>query len=121
MLFRSILDWETTRCSDPMEDLAWICLRCWRFGADDVEVGGFGSRAVLVRAYEAGGGIFDAAAWHWWKVLGTLRWGLGLAGQARQHLDGSVPSIVMATSGRRVAELEYDVLCLLRPVNPRTR
>ena len=111
----AILDWETTRCSDPMEDLAWVCLRCWRFGADDVEVGGFGGRAAMVQAYEAGGGIFDLAAWHWWKVLGTLRWGLGLAGQARQHLDGSVPSIVMATSGRRVAELEYDLLCLLEP------
>jgi hypothetical protein len=46
--------------------------------------------------------------------MGTLRWGLGLAGQAKAHLDGSVPSIVMAASGRRVAELEWDVLMLLR-------
>ena len=40
--------------------------------------------------------------------------GLGLAGQAAAHLDGSVPSIVMAASGRRVAELEYDLLMLIR-------
>jgi len=46
-------------------------------------------------------------------VLGTLRWGLGLARQAIGHLDGSVPSIVMAASGRRVAELEFDLLALL--------
>ncbi len=111
----AILDWELTKVGDPMEDLAWPCLRCWRFGADEIEVGGFGSRATLVRAYTQAGGQFEPMAFRWWKVMGTMRWGLGLAGQARQHLDGSVPSIVMAASGRRVAELEYDLLCLLRP------
>ena len=111
----AILDWELTKVGDPMEDLAWPCLRCWRFGVDAVEVGGFGSRATMVEAYTHAGGQFDPMAFHWWKVMGTMRWGLGLAGQAKQHLDGSVPSIVMAASGRRVAELEYDLLCLLRP------
>ena len=60
------------------------------------------------------GGRFEPERFHWWKTMGTLRWGLGLAGQAKAHLDGSVPSIVMAASGRRVAELEWDVLMLLR-------
>lgn len=111
----AVLDWEVARIGDPMEDLAWPCLRCWRFGEDELEVGGFGVRETLVGAYEEGGGVFDAQAFHWWKVLGTLRWGLGLAGQARHHLDGSFSNIVMAASGRRVAELEYDLLCLLSP------
>jgi len=44
-----------------------------------------------------------------------LRWGLGLAGQADAHLDGRFPSVVMAASGRRVPELEWDLLMLLRP------
>lgn len=114
---QAILDWEGTRIGDAMEDLIWPCLRCWRFGGNEREVGGFGSRAALVEAYTAGGGRYDPAAFHWWKVMGTMRWGLGLAGQARTHLDGSVPSIVMAASGRRVAELEYDLLCLLRPAS----
>ena len=61
-----------------------------------------------------GGGRFDSRAFHCWKVLGTLRWGIGLARQAIGHMDGSVPSIVMAASGRRVAELEFDLLTLLR-------
>jgi aminoglycoside phosphotransferase (APT) family kinase protein len=111
----AVLDWEVAKVGDPMEDLAWPCLRCWRFGEDALEVGGFGSREALLRGYAAGGGRFDADAFHWWKVLGTMRWGLGLAGQAQAHLDGSFSSIVMAASGRRVAELEYDLLCLLRP------
>jgi aminoglycoside phosphotransferase (APT) family kinase protein len=111
----AVLDWEVAKIGDPMEDLAWPCLRCWRFGEDALEVGGFGTRETLLRGYAAGGGRFDADAFHWWKVLGTMRWGLGLAGQAQAHLDGSFSNIVMAASGRRVAELEYDLLCLLRP------
>ena len=109
----AVLDWEGTHLGDPIEDLAWICLRTWRFGADALEVGGFANRSSLVDAYVAAGGSFDARAFHWWKVLGTLRWAIGLARQAIGHLDGSVPSIVMAASGRRVAELEFDLLTLL--------
>jgi aminoglycoside phosphotransferase (APT) family kinase protein len=111
----AVLDWEVAKIGDPMEDLAWPCLRCWRFGEDGREVGGFGDRATLVQAYVDAGGTFDPVAFHWWKVLGTMRWGLGLAGQAAQHLSGAFSNIVMAASGRRVAELEFDLLCLLRP------
>lgn len=111
----ALLDWEGASVGDPMADLAWPCLRTWRFGEDTRELGGFAPRAPMVAAYEAAGGRFDAERFHWWKVLGTLRWGVGLAGQAKAHIDGSVPNIVMAASGRRVAELEYDLLCLLRP------
>jgi len=111
---RAALDWEVARIGDPMEDLGWLCLRMWRFRNDTLEVGGFGTAAELRKGYEAAGGRWRQEAFHWWKVLGTLRWGLGLAGQAAAHLDGSVPSIVMAASGRRVAELEYDTLMLIR-------
>jgi aminoglycoside phosphotransferase (APT) family kinase protein len=111
---RAALDWEICHVGDPMEDLGWLCQRMWRFRNDALEVGGFGARADLAAGYEAAGGRFEPERFHWWKTMGTLRWGLGLAGQAKAHLDGSVPSIVMAASGRRVAELEWDVLMLLR-------
>jgi aminoglycoside phosphotransferase (APT) family kinase protein len=108
------LDWEICHVGDPMEDLGWLCQRMWRFRNDTLEVGGFGARKDLALGYEAAGGRFERARLHWWKTMGTLRWGLGLAGQAKAHLDGTVPSIVMAASGRRVAELEWDVLMLLQ-------
>ena len=111
----ALLDWEGSSVGDPMADLAWPCVRTWRFGEDENELGGFAGRKPMVAAYEAAGGTFDAERFHWWKVLGTLRWAIGLAGQAKAHIDGSVPNIVMAASGRRVGELEYDLLCLLRP------
>ncbi len=111
---RAALDWEVARLSDPMEDLAWLCVRMWRFRNDALEVGGFATRDDLRQGYVSAGGEWEQASFHWWKVYCTLRWGLGLARQAAQHLDGSVPSIVMAGSGRRVSELEYDTLMLLR-------
>ena len=111
-----MLDWEGTLASgDPMQDLAWPSLRMWRFRNDTKEIGGFAGREPYIAGYEAAGGTFDADRFHWWKVEGTLRWAVGLAGQTMGFLEGRVPSIVMAASGRRVPELEWDLLMLIRP------
>lgn len=113
---RAVLDWEgAQRFDDPMRDAAWTALRMWRFGADAHEFGGFAERAVFVRGYEDGGGSFDPDRFRWWKLLSTLCWGTGLAGQAAAHLDGSVRNVVMAASGRRISEIEWDLLMLIRP------
>jgi aminoglycoside phosphotransferase (APT) family kinase protein len=112
---RAILDWETTHVGDPMEDLAWPCQRMWRFREDALTVGGLAGVDLLRAAYERAGGTWDQRRFDWWRVHGTVKWGLGLASQARAHLDGAFRSIVTAASGRRVAELEYDTLLLLRP------
>jgi aminoglycoside phosphotransferase (APT) family kinase protein len=111
---RAILDWEVAHLGEPMEDLAWVCVRMWRFRNDELEVGGFATRDDLRAGYVDAGGTWDDASFFWWKLYSTLRWGLGLAGQGRSHLDGTFSSIVMAGSGRRVGELEYDCLMLLR-------
>ncbi len=112
---RAILDWEGSRIGDAMEDVAWPCTRMWRFGADDRVVAGLAGIDALRSGYEAAGGVWDVARFEWWRALGTLRWGLGLAGQAAAHLDGRFRSIVMAGSGRRVPEMAYDLLMLVRP------
>ncbi len=117
---RASLDWEACHVGDPMEDLGWLCVRMWRFRSDALEVGGFAGRRDLREGYETAGGSWSEPSFHWWKTYGTLRWGVGLANQAATHIDGSVPSIVMAASGRRVAELEYDTLMLLRPAFEQT-
>ena len=112
----AILDWEgTRRRGDPMEDIAWLALRMWRFRNDDREIGGFAALEPFVAAYDEAGGRFDPDRYRWWKAYGTLKWGLGLAAQAAGHLDGSFRSIVMAASGRRVPEMEWDLLMLTKP------
>ncbi|MEM7092455.1 MAG: phosphotransferase family protein [Actinomycetota bacterium] len=109
----AILDWETAHIGEPFEDLGWLAQRMWRARNDQLEIGGFANRSDLQAGYEAGGGDWDEDRFHWWKVFRTLWWGLGMANQGRQHLDGTFRSIIMAASGRRVAELEWDALCLI--------
>jgi aminoglycoside phosphotransferase (APT) family kinase protein len=111
----AVIDWELAHVGDPMEDLAWLCLRCWRFLADDRQVGGFGDLADLRIAYEEAGGIWRHDAFHWWKVARTMWWCLVLRLQAEAFESGLSSSLVLAASGRRVAELEYDLLMLIRP------
>ena len=109
----AVLDWEVAQASDPMQDLAWLCLRTWRFGSDHRPVGGFGALDALVGGYEAAGGTFRHDAFHWWSVARSVWWAIGLAGQSAAFTRGLTDSIVLAASGRRVSELEYDLLTLI--------
>ena len=110
---RGVLDWEIVHLGDPAEDLGWLCVKAWRFGAP-APVGGFGPYEQLLDGYRAaGGGDIDLATVRWWQALGTLRWGLGCVSQARRHLDGSVRSVELAAIGRRACEQEYDLLGII--------
>ena len=84
-----MIDWELVHVGDPLEDLAWLCLKAWRFG-EPLEVGGLGTVDELVAAYEAAGGrAVDRDALHWWLVAKTLTWGIGCMVQADFHLTGA--------------------------------
>lgn len=109
----SVLDWELAHLGDPLEDLGWLCVKSWRFGAQP-PVGGFGSREELFAAYsKASGSDVDAESVRFWEVFGTLKWGLICKLQAEYHLRGVKPSLELAALGRRVCETEYDLLLLL--------
>jgi aminoglycoside phosphotransferase (APT) family kinase protein len=111
---RAVLDWELAHLGDPTEDLGWLCVKSWRFGVADKLVGGFGDVRQLLDAYEcAGGGRVDEDTLRWWVALGTLKWGVICIAQAFTHLTGVVRSVELATLGRRVAEMEWDLLDIL--------
>jgi len=110
---RAVLDWELAHLGDPLEDLGWLCVKAWRFGSS-LPVGGFGTIEQLMTAYEsAGGEPVDEAVLHWWIALGTLRWGIICIAQALTHTTGMVRSVELAAIGRRVCEVESDLLDLL--------
>jgi aminoglycoside phosphotransferase (APT) family kinase protein len=112
---RAVLDWELTHAGNPAEDLGWLCVKAWRFGAAP-PVAGLGSREELLAAYRAAGGAdISPAELHWWEVLGTLRWGVICLSQAWAHLSGAHRSVELAAIGRRVCEQEWDLLLLLDP------
>jgi aminoglycoside phosphotransferase (APT) family kinase protein len=111
----AILDWEGAHLGDPVEDLGWLCVKSWRFGAVEKPAGGFGSRDELWAAYErTGGAKVDPARAQWWEVLGTVRWGIICHQQAWRHLGGAVKSMELASIGRRAVETEVDLLQLLK-------
>jgi aminoglycoside phosphotransferase (APT) family kinase protein len=108
------LDWELVHLGDPMEDLAWLAVRAWRFGAPRA-VAGMGTRDELAAAYEAAGGPpVDLDAMRWWEILGTVKWGVICMMQASSHLSGANRSVELAAIGRRTCEAEYDLMLLLR-------
>ncbi len=112
---RAVIDWELVHLGDALEDLAWLCTKAWRFG-EAMPVAGVGSVEDLFEAYSSvSGSAVDRDAFHWWLVLGTLKWGIICMGQAATHLSGAFRSVELAAIGRRVAEQEWDLLELLAP------
>ena len=80
---RAVLDWELVHLGDPLEDLAWLCVKAWRFGARP-EAAGLGGVDELLAAYEAaGGGPVDRGAF----VARELRAGSGPEKRARAGLE----------------------------------
>ncbi len=114
----AVIDWELAHVGDPMEDPAYLCMRTWRFGNDSRHCGGFGSLRALREAYESRGGFWRDDAFHWWMTARTAWWAIGLAQQAAAFSIGETDSIVHAASGRRVPELEYDLLKLISDNKP---
>ena len=111
---RAVLDWELAHLGDPVEDLAWLCVKSWRFGETDQRVGGFGTVEDLLAGYRAAGGReVDPGELRYWEAMGTLKWGVICEIQAFTHLQGAVRSVELATLGRRVAEMEWDLLELI--------
>jgi aminoglycoside phosphotransferase (APT) family kinase protein len=110
---RAVLDWELVHWGDPMEDLGWVCVKAWRFGGA-LPVGGVGRREDLFAAYEAAGGRrVDPEVVRFWEVFGNLKWAIICIAQARTHLSGAVPSVELASLGRRTAEVEADLLAVI--------
>lgn len=114
----AVLDWELAHLGDPAEDLGWLCVRAWRFGSPE-PVAGIGARDALLAAYaDAGGEVIDRERLHWWEVYGTVRWGVICLAQGAAHLHGLTRSHELAAVGRRVAQVEHDLLLLVGGEQP---
>jgi aminoglycoside phosphotransferase (APT) family kinase protein len=110
---RAVLDWESSHAGDALEDLGWIAIKAWRFrGAGTV--GGFGEVGDFLAGYQEQAGWAPAAPeFRWALVLNTWIWAVGCLEQAERHLTGLRRSADLAVVGRRVVEIEHDLLELL--------
>lgn len=110
---QGVLDWELAHVGNPIEDLGWLCVRAWRFGARP-PVAGIGERSDLLDGYESEAGFRPTGAeLHYWEVFGTLRWLVLSRFQAERHVSGHERSTEFAAIGRRVCENEFDLLLSL--------
>jgi len=111
----AVLDWEFSHVSDPAEDLAWPLVRAWRFGCDDLRMGGIGEIEPYVARYaELTGREIALDELYAWEVLGNCKWAIGALRQGRRHLRGEDRSVEFAILGRLAAEMEYEILHLIR-------
>jgi aminoglycoside phosphotransferase (APT) family kinase protein len=110
---RSVLDWELCKVGDPVEDLGWLCTHAWRFGSEK-PVGGIGQREELLAAYAAAGGG-EIAPDHllFWEALGSFKVALVFIQQSWVYRTGAVPSLELASLGRRTAEAEQELVRLM--------
>ena len=110
-----VIDWEFAHAGDPVEDLAWPLVRAWRFGQDHLHLGGIAPVDVYLARYnEATGRDVDRACLFFWELMGNVKWAIGALTQARRHLSGKERSVELASLGRLAAEVEYEIVHLVR-------
>jgi aminoglycoside phosphotransferase (APT) family kinase protein len=103
-----------------MEDIAWFCAKCWRFGANAKEAGGISTRERFYAGYrEASGREIDPVAVGFWEVMAHLRWAVIALRQADRYFDGAEPALELAAIGRRPAEMELEILILTGVISDR--
>jgi aminoglycoside phosphotransferase (APT) family kinase protein len=116
---RGVLDWEMVHLGDPLEDLAWTCLKNWRYsntpGVPGTLIGGIISREEAFAIYEAASGIrVDAEALRWWEIFSQIKAvGIWITG-GRSFCDGRTASPLMALIPRLLNTTQYtEILDLL--------
>jgi len=111
---QGILDFEFAHWGDRYEDIAWLCMKDWRFGKINKEVGGFADRKDFYKYYEEESQYqIDPNKVKYWEILGNIRWAIGSAQQAERHLSGKDKGIELAAIGRRTGEMEWEAMKLV--------
>jgi len=110
----AVLDWELAHRGDPAEDLGWPLIRAWRFGRDDLRLGGIGPVEPFLERYnELTGREIGPADLDYWELLGNVNWAVIQLIQRERHLSGREPSVELAVLGRLSAETEREILAML--------
>lgn len=108
-----VLDWEMVHLGDPLEDVAWVCLRSWRW-AGDARVGGVVPRAEFYRLYnEAGGAKIDEDAVRFWEVLGNVKLAAIFLTGARSFTEGRSKDAMHAFTAYLNADIEAEIIRLI--------
>lgn len=73
-----------------------------------------GSREAFYRGYErVSGKPVNRALVPYWEIMATVRWAILALQQALRHTSGEETSLELALTGRKVPEMELDILTLI--------
>lgn len=109
-----VIDWEFAHIGDYAEDLTWGLIREWRFGVDELRLGGIGQPEAFHEAYARHSGRpVDPARIAYWELLANVWWAIGCLNQARRHLRGEEANLEFVSLGRRACEIELEAMRLL--------
>ena len=109
-----ILDWEMVHLGDPMEDVAWFCVKMWRWAGDET-VGGLLDREEFYRLYEQYGGMpVDREAVRFWEILGNVKLAIIFVTGIRSYCEGLTSDILLALTSRLKPGIEEEIATLIR-------
>jgi aminoglycoside phosphotransferase (APT) family kinase protein len=110
---KAFLDWEMVHLGDPMEDVAWACIRPWRWIGGEL-IGGLMERKEFYRLYEELSGLkIDREAIHFWEALGNVKLAVILLTGGRSFSEGRTSNIMMGVVGSSVRRLELEIMELM--------
>lgn len=116
----AVLDWELAHLGDPVQDLAFGCIPSWRFGRYDKPLGGFAQPDAMLTHYAAIAGTpVDPARFRFWLVYSCLWWGVCCLVMADIWRRGDRSGPERLVIGRRVSEVEVDLMLMLAGDLPR--
>ncbi len=108
-----VLDWEFSAFGNPLEDIGWLCARCWRFARPDLEVGGIAAPGDFLPEYERLSGRRVAPGdLRYWQVMAHVRWAIIALQQVERHLSGTQRSLELALTGHTLGQTELEILNL---------
>ena len=107
----SILDWARSRWGDPYEDIGEFCAACRRYVAGHAEGGSDAPRIGFLDGYREISDLdIDEDLVRYWEVMATLGRAVAALEHGHRFVAGGERSIELALTGRRVAEMEIDLL-----------
>lgn len=107
----ALLDWERSRWGDPYEDIGEFCAECRRYVAGHAGGGSGAPRTGFLDGYlEISGLDIDEDLVRYWEVMATLGRAVAALEHGHRFVAGGERSIELALTGRRVAEMEIELL-----------
>ena len=107
----AILDWEGCRWGDPHEDIGAFCAECRRYVSRHPEDEDGAPRTRFLNGYGDISSLdINEDLVRYWEIMAILGRAVAALEHGHRFVAGGERSVELALTGRRVAEMEIDLL-----------